>query len=158
MKKRGWIAITIVLLDQLIKSYVRSCPQGEPFFEICGLFSLVHCTNTGAAFSLLTGRTMLLTLLSAALLSAIVAYASRQMNLSEAGWIALEGIVGGGVGNLLDRLIFSGVTDYIHLLFWDFPVFNLADAAITCSAAALMVLLVTDKLEAAVEGKHGSDT
>lgn len=157
MKKRGWIAVAIVLLDQMIKTYVRSRPQGEVFFEIRGLFSLMHCTNTGAAFSILSGRTLLLTALSAVLLFAIAVYASRQMRLSCAGWIALEGVIGGGIGNLLDRLMFSGVTDYICLRFIEFPVFNFADAAITCSVSVLIILLFSDRLEIAVEDKHGSD-
>lgn len=157
MNKHGLAALAVAALDQIVKAYVRNLPQGETFFEIPGLLSLTHYVNTGAAFSMLSGHTFLIAALSLALLALIWAYASRKLRLTALGWGALSCLVGGGMGNLLDRLLFSGVTDYIRLRFIDFPVFNLADIAITGSIAVLLILLFTDTLEEPLEDKHGSD-
>ena len=157
MKKHGLIAMAVVVLDQLAKLYVRSTPQGVTLFEISGLFSIEHCVNTGAAFSILSGHTKLLTLISLLLLVVIMIYALRNLRLRPASWAMVECLIGGGLGNLLDRLFFSGVTDYICLQFISFPVFNLADVAITVSIAVLIILLFTDTLEKPMEDKRGSD-
>ena len=157
MKKYGWIAIVVAALDQIIKGYVRNMPLGRTFFEIENLVSLTHCTNTGAAFSILSGKTMFLSVLSLLLLGVIYVYAVSKLQLTPPARIALACILGGGIGNLLDRLFFGGVTDYIRLLIIDFPVFNLADIAITGAVGGLMILLFTDTLEESSEENHGSD-
>jgi len=155
MKTHGLIAIVVAALDQIAKAYVRRIPQGEVFFEVPGVFSLERCVNTGAAFSMLSGHTDLLVILSLVLLAVIVAYVLKRLNLTKTASLALACLVGGGAGNLLDRLMYAGVTDYIRLQFIDFPVFNLADIAITASIAVLLILLLTDTLEESVEDEHG---
>lgn len=157
MKKHGVIAAAVAVLDQLIKLYVRGVPQGIVFFEVRGLFSLEHCVNTGAAFSAFSGYTLSLALASILLLAAIVVYAARKLRLKPFSWAVLECLIGGGVGNLLDRLLFAGVTDYIRLQFIRFPVFNLADIVITVSIGILAFMLLTDTLEEGAEDKGGSE-
>lgn len=157
MKKYGFIAFLVALIDQMIKAYVRSIPVGTVFFDIPGLFSLMHVVNTGAAFSIMAGFVPLLALISCALLGAIWIYAAKTLHLSWTGKTALAVLTGGGVGNLFDRLIYEGVTDYILLRFVEFPVFNFADIAITCSVAVLLILLFANKLEDAQEDRHESD-
>ena len=76
------------------------------------------------------------------------------MRLTKAASLACMTLIGGGVGNLIDRILFGGVTDYIHLLFLDFPIFNLADIAITCSVFVLILLLMTNRLEESVGAPH----
>ena len=61
------------------------------------------------------------------------------------------------MGNLIDRIAYAGVTDYIRLLLFDFPIFNLADMAITGSIAVLLILLLTGRLEETTGEKDGSD-
>lgn len=153
----GILAFAVAGLDQVIKAYVRRMPLNNAFFEIPGLFSLTHCVNTGAAFSMLSGYPLLLALFSIVLLAVVWRYVVTCLELTTPARIALACLIGGGIGNLLDRLLFSGVTDYICLLFIDFPVFNLADIAVTGSIAVLLVLLLTDTLEEFSEDQHGSD-
>ena len=98
----------------------------------------------------------MLALASIALLTGMLIYIHRPLHLSDTAWAAMQCLIGGGIGNLLDRVIFSGVTDYIRLRFMDFPVFNLADVAITGAIMVLIALLFTDTLEEHVEDKHGS--
>lgn len=155
--KYGLFALLIAAADQLIKAYVREIPVGETVFEISGVVSLTHCVNTGAAFSILAGHTFLLAAFSLTLLVVVWIYAATRMNLTVPARIAIACMIGGGLGNLLDRLFRFGVTDYIRLQFINFPVFNLADIAITGSIAVLLILLATDTLEKPSEDKYGSE-
>ena len=140
------LSAALAALDQLIKLFVRATPQGSLLLDLSPVFRLIHSANTGAAFSILTGRTALLALVSIALLGALWLFL-RRMCLTSAGKLALATLFGGGIGNLIDRVLFGRVTDYISLSFIRFPVFNLADIFITVSVFALMLLLLTGRLE-----------
>lgn len=142
------IVLALILLsDQLIKGLIRSYPVGRRLFVFSPVAEIVHCTNTGAAFSIMSDATHLIALLSLFLLCAILVVMTRYIHLTRPARTALACLLGGGIGNLIDRLIYGGVTDYIHLLFIDFPVFNLADIAITLSVSALLYLMITKRLE-----------
>lgn len=69
--------------------------------------------------------------------------------------VSLSVLLGGGIGNLIDRVIWGGVTDYIRLLFIRFPVFNFADICITVSVAVLSVLICFDHKVDKPEEHHG---
>ena len=141
------IPLVIAAMDQWIKQGVRNLPAGQAFFRLPGLFELVPSTNTGAAFSLFSGNNMMLAILSVALLTSAAIFVQKAIRLTRFASVACLILLGGGIGNLIDRLLFGGVTDYIRILFFNFPVFNLADICITCSVFVLIVLLLTDRLE-----------
>ena len=153
MRQMIFIPVLIAWLDQWIKSRVRLLPPGQAFFRVSGVLELVPSVNTGAAFSILRGKSWLLILLSVLLLCFCV-YWGRVMRLTKTASLACLTLIGGGAGNLIDRVLFGGVTDYIRLLFLDFPIFNLADIAITCSVFVLILLLMTNRLEESVGAPH----
>ena len=157
IKRLARIVVPVVAADQLIKAVIRRQALGQTIFEIPGVVAITPSFNTGAAFSLLSGRPILLAAVSAVLLLALCFYAARRIRLTHAAENALGSMVGGGVGNLIDRIAYAGVTDYIRLLLFDFPVFNLADMAITGSIAVLLILLLTGRLENTTGEEHGSD-
>jgi signal peptidase II len=140
-----WVAVAALtyLLDQATKVWAqRSLDEGNPQQVIGDLlqFHLTH--NPGAAFSMGTGYTVVLTLIALTVIVVCIRLARR---LGSTGWaIALGLLLGGALGNVTDRIFrdpapFRGhVVDFIELPHW--PVFNLADTAI-CVAAALFVLL-----------------
>ena len=137
------VAALTYLLDQATKVWAqRSLHEGDPQQVIGDLlqFHLTH--NPGAAFSMGTGYTVVLTLIALTVIVVCIRLARR---LGSTGWaIALGLLLGGALGNVTDRIFrdpapFRGhVVDFIELPHW--PVFNLADTAI-CVAAALFVLL-----------------
>ncbi len=150
MKKSGvFLLITacIVLLDQGIKHVIRQAAYGQTLFVFPGFFEILHCVNTGAAFSLLSGRTFLIGLFSVGLLVALIVLLRRYAVLTFGASIALAVLMGGGIGNLIDRFVFGGVTDYIRLLLFSFPVFNFADICITLSIAYLFFQMLTGQLD-----------
>ena len=157
MKKLMRIGVPVAAADQAIKAVIRRYAQGQTIFEIPGVVAITPSFNTGAAFSLLSGRPILLAAVSSALLLALCVYADRKLRLTRAAQTALCWLVGGGMGNLIDRIVYAGVTDYIRLLLFDFPVFNLADIAITGSIAVLLILLLTGRLEKTAGEEDGSD-
>ena len=157
MKRLICIGVPVIAADQAIKAVIRRQTPGQMIFEIPGVVAITPSFNTGAAFSLLTGQPMLLAVISAVLLLAFCLYVARRIRLTRAAETALCCLVSGGVGNLIDRIAFAGVTDYIRLLLFDFPVFNLADMAITGSIAVLNILLLTGKLENTAGEEDGSD-
>lgn len=136
------VAVTVLVLDVLSKVLVvANLRSGEQKRLAGGAIYLDVARNSGAAFSLGTGFTVLLTLVALVVVAVIVRTASRMRSV---GWaIALGLILGGAIGNLVDRIfrepgVFRGhVVDWISLFgpnaeHW--PIFNLADSAIVCGA------------------------
>ncbi len=146
--KGAWIALLAALLDRLTKLAVaRFAPRGCAL--IPGVVNLRPVENRGMAFSMLSGQTLALTLVTAALIAALAGWLiarPESPRLLRAGlWL----IVGGGLGNLYDRLTRGGVADFIELAFVRFAVFNVADICI-CVGAALAALgvLMTERRRA----------
>jgi len=129
------IALLVVVADQLSKIWIRSnLAEGESSPET-GLFRITHIHNTGAAFGLFQGQSFALTIVGLLGVVTILAYALffyRRFPFSDnrLGKLALGLVLGGTVGNLVDRLnpSLGGVTDFISVGIW--PAFNIADSAI----------------------------
>ena len=127
------IALLIVVADQLSKLWIRSnLAVGESVFEL-GFFRLTHVSNTGAAFGLFRGHTLPLTVVSCVGVALLLLYAFlfyRQFPQLDRwlSWTGLGLILGGTIGNLIDRVRLGYVTDFIDFGFW--PAFNVADSAI----------------------------
>ena len=127
------VALLIVIADQLSKIWIRTnLAVGQSIPEV-GIPRLTHISNTGAAFGLFQGLTFLLTIASFIGVAILLSYALffyRRFPLLD-NWLAWTGlglILGGTVGNLIDRLRFGYVTDFIDFSFW--PAFNLADSSV----------------------------
>jgi signal peptidase II len=135
-------AVLIIVADQLSKIWIRaSLPDvGQQLFEI-GFFRIVLAPpNTGAAFGLFQGHQFALTIFSIVAIAVILGYALfiyRRFPLLDntSNRIALGLILGGTIGNLIDRLNpnLDGVTDFISIGTW-WPAFNIADSAVTIGA------------------------
>lgn len=144
--------VTLVL-DVISKIIVVAFLEGHPPVKLLGgALYLVVFRNSGAAFSLGTGLTWLLSLIAVGVVVLIIRLASR---LRSAGWAFGLGLVlGGALGNLVDRLLRSPgplrghVVDFLSLLAPDgsvWPVFNLADSAIVCGGLLLVFLAATGR-------------
>lgn len=144
----AWIAAAAAILDRITKILAQKASGGG----IPGLFEIRPVTNTGAAFSMLGGRGLLLTVLTALIVIALSARLIIKPRADGAGVRAgLWMIVGGALGNLYDRIAFGAVLDFIDLSFVRFAVFNVADAFIVCGA----VLTAAAALLAERDQRHG---
>jgi signal peptidase II len=142
------IATTVLVLDQITKFLVMQyLPRNGIVRVIPGFFDIVYVRNPGAAFGFLAGaqgwwRTAFFVTVSfAALVVIIVLIRKGQDRLS---LVSYSLIAGGAVGNLVDRIRFGEVVDFIdwYVRSWHWPAFNIADAAITVGVALLAVEVV----------------
>ena len=132
------VAAVVIALDQLTKHTVATgiAPGEEKKF--LPLVHLVHVRNTGVAFSIFSGGgtlVLVFTLLALALLVGYLALHPERPWL----WVPTGMLVGGAIGNLIDRIANGAVTDFIKLPHW--PAFNVADMSITFGVLALLWVL-----------------
>lgn len=140
-----WIIIALILAaaDQIIKYFVVSgMSVGETAFSVLNIFDITYLQNKGAAFSILSGRLSLLSLISAAFCVGAVIYWIRKKPGHPLLKTAIVMMFSGALGNGIDRIFRGFVVDYISASFINFPVFNLADICITVGAALLAVYFI----------------
>ena len=126
-------ALLVVVADQLSKMWIRSNLVVGQSLPETGFFRLTHIHNTGAAFGLFRGQSFPLTIvalvgIAVLLLYALFIYRRFPILDNKLGRSALGLVLGGTVGNLIDRLRLGYVTDFIDVGIW--PAFNIADSAI----------------------------
>ena len=135
------IIIIVVVADIFTKNWIRTHQYGDIITTI-GFIDIVHIENTGAAFGMFQGQAAVLRVIACIMLAVIVAggvYISRRYKYLISVWniIAFSFIIGGTIGNLIDRFRFGPVTDFIDARF--FPAFNVADSGITIGAIMLAI-------------------
>jgi signal peptidase II len=135
------IAVAVLALDQITKLIIRASLEPRESHEVFPGFSITRVTNKGIAFGLFPGRQVAVAILTVIALCgiaiAIVALMSRHRGVATGGGL----LMGGSLGNLLDRLVHGGVTDFLDPLRW--PAFNLADIAIVSGAALIALGLLS---------------
>ena len=151
VKKKWWIylvelaVVAIILVADLLSKqaaweYLNS--YGVKTL-VPHLFNLVMVPNTGAGFGILQGKTVALTVITLIVIAAIVVYLFFALKESEWLRISLVFITAGGIGNIVDRIKFGYVRDFLQFAFWtDFPSFNVADSFVTVGAFMLVVVLI----------------
>lgn len=138
----GMLVILAIILDQWIKFLVETRLDMRMVVEILPFFSLFRTHNTGVAFSLLSGfGSVPLIALTIAVIAIILWIAARSTPDQRASRLGFALIIGGALGNLIDRVALGYVVDYalIHWGNWSFAVFNLADAFITVGAGLVIL-------------------
>ena len=140
-----WLALAAVLaaLDQLSKFAVARILTAGVDIEVAPFFNLVLVRNRGAAFSFLSsaaGWQRELFIAIALIASAWIVYLLRRYSRQTLFCFALSLILGGAIGNVIDRVLFGAVIDFLdfHVAGYHWPAFNVADSAITCGAALLV--------------------
>lgn len=135
------LVLGILLLDQGTKALVRQTMdlfQSIPVLD--NVFHLTYIENKGAAFGAFSGATSLLTLVSIIFIVGLWFAFMKMPRRPKGSLTALALISGGGVGNLIDRLWRGSVTDMFDFRIW--PIFNVADIAVTLGVLALMILVL----------------
>ena len=152
-------AAALVVIDQLIKHWATAqlLPVGQ-MDVLPGIVELRYCLNDGMAFSMLAGKqALLIGMTSVMLIAILVALFVRKMPLAER--IAWALVLGGGVGNLIDRVLNGVVVDYINVLFMHFAIFNFADICVCVGVGLLMLVVLLDsfKKDKTEQPKAGDD-
>lgn len=142
MKKISLIAVFSILIDQIIKIIVsNSLTLNKSIILIKDFFSLTYVRNDGAAFSILSGNRFFLIMIAFLTLFLIYFFFIENKNLSKIEIITYSLLIGGIIGNLIDRIIFGYVIDYLdfYIFNYNFPVFNFADICIVISVLFLIL-------------------
>ncbi len=156
-----WIALLVLVVDQLSKIWVvQNFTLGESI-QLLPVFNFTYARNYGAAFSFLGDaggwQRWLFTAIAIVVTCVLSVWLSRlkptQLKLS----LALVLIIAGAIGNLIDRSLYGYVVDFLHVYYqqWHYPVFNIADCAITIGAGLLIWDSFTSDEEAAQTRTNG---
>lgn len=140
------VAVVILAIDQVTKTVVAATMTVGQEIPLVPGFGLLYVRNAGAAFGLLSGapemlRIPLFLAVTLAALWLLVSY--LRSTPPDRGWmvLALGGIVGGAIGNLICRMRFGEVVDFFHLYVgeWSWPMFNVADMGITLGVVVVLL-------------------
>lgn len=156
-------AALVVLADQVTKYIMAGLLPGLPERTLPVIRDVLHFTyveNEGAAFGMLAGHRWVFMVLSVLGLCAIVLLVAKEK--PESRWVRLAAglVLGGGIGNMVDRLGFGfaeksgAVLDFIDCRFIDFYVFNVADACVTVGCFLYLFLIIVGEIRAAKEKKN----
>jgi signal peptidase II len=142
-----FIAVAVVVLDQVTKAVVRDrLPLHDSVVVIPGFLDLTRVHNTGAAFGMLNGvdfplKTLVLSIVASVALAGVSWYALSVPLSDRLARIGIAGILGGAIGNLIDRSTEGYVLDFVDAYWqgWHFWAFNVADAAITVGVVFMIL-------------------
>lgn len=136
------IGIVLAVVDQIIKYFVSLYLQPIGSVSVIdNLFKLTYVENKGVAFGMFSDMRWLFVALTSVLLFFIIFYMFKKRPSGKMFYIASGLIIGGGIGNLIDRLLYGYVIDYLSLSFFS-PVCNFADYCITIGTALLIIYLL----------------
>lgn len=149
-----------IAADQAVKLYVTShlaLYESAPLLP--GFLELFYIQNTGGGFSILTNHTQLLTVPTAALMAVIAVLLVKKVFSHPLAMWTLTLILGGGLGNLIDRVRLGYVVDMFNFQFVSYPVFNVADILVVCGTIgfAAYYLLLHDRIAEKETSSNGTD-
>ena len=142
------LATLIVCIDQFTKYLVvQNIPLHSADEFIPKVVSLTYIQNNGAAWSILEGQFALFYIVTAIVTITIIYYLQKYAKGDRLLALSLSFILGGTIGNFIDRLFLKYVIDMIQLEFIHFPIFNIADSALVIGVALLIVYLIVDEIQ-----------
>lgn len=144
----------VVAVDQLIKALVVRdlAPIGHTG-DLWGIVRLRYVENTGAAFSLFSGKIEVLSVITVLILLVCLGILLSGKVESSFVYVCITLITAGGLGNVIDRIFRGFVVDYIEPVFVNFAVFNFADCFVTVGSFALVIYLVVQMVRHPADGK-----
>ena len=140
-----WLSLLVVVLDQLSKAWIMASFQDYEVLRVWPVFNLTLVYNTGAAFSFLSDaggwQRWFFVVIGVTVSAAMVVWLARLDERERLTGYGLALVVGGAVGNLIDRVWLGKVVDFLqwHWQDWYWPSFNLADSAITLGVVLLLI-------------------
>jgi signal peptidase II len=146
--RAGLVLVVVVVLDQVTKTLVRHGIDVGEEDSILPAVSLVHVRNSGVAFGAFSGGGLIVVALVAAALAALLYYFVTHLD-KRLVWLPTGMLLGGSIGNIIDRVRDGAVTDFVKLPAW--PAFNVADVSITFGVLVLLWVIEQD------DGRHGPD-
>ena len=136
------IGLVIVVVDQIIKYFISAYLQPVGTIDVIdNLFKLTYVENRGVAFGMFSDMRWIFVALTSIMLIAIIFFMFKKHPEGNLFYISAGLIIGGGIGNLIDRIFYGYVIDYLSLSFFS-PVCNFADYCITAGTVVLIVYVL----------------
>ena len=146
-----WLSVVVLMLDQLSKVWIDSTMSLYQSIPVFPGFSITYAHNYGAAFSFLSDaggwQRWFFAVLAGSISVGIIIWIKQLKHYETLSAISLSLILGGAIGNLIDRVIYGYVIDFFDVYYqsWHWPVFNIADSAITVGVALMLYESFTHK-------------
>lgn len=140
------IALVIIIIDQITKYLtLENIALGETIPFIPNVLSFTYVQNTGAAWSILEGRMIFFYIVTVFVVGLLIYFLHHDAKESKLLSIAISMMLGGAIGNFIDRVIFQYVIDMLKLEFISFPIFNIADVALTIGVALMIIGVIYEE-------------
>lgn len=150
-----WICALVFLADRVTKVLAKSLEK--PIELIPGVIGLRYTENTGIAFGLFSGVSILVGVLTILFLTAVL-FSICRLRLTTPTWVCVMMILGGALGNALDRIFLGCVPDMVEILLFQWGIFNVADAAVVIGICLLLIRIMTHPEEWKEDhGQSGED-
>lgn len=143
MKKIIGLSSIFLLIDIIVKLLVKSNLMFQESIKIIdNFFYITYVKNPGAAWSILSGKKTFLILFSIVIIILLLIYLYKKKTYTKIEIIGYSLLIAGSIGNLLDRIIYGYVIDYLnfYIFNYDFPIFNIADS---CIVIGIMLLFIS---------------
>lgn len=144
-----FIILVVFLLDQVSKYYIQVTPALHGSIEIIPKFLYItYCKNTGIAWSMLSGKKLFLIVVGLIEIGVLIYFFIEKMKTKDKWYcFSLALMIGGAVGNLYDRCVLGYVRDFIdtYPFGYNFPVFNIADAALCIGVGIILILMLLEE-------------
>lgn len=144
------IAVIIIAIDQLSKwTIIKTMELGEQITVIEDFFYLTSHRNTGAAWGILEGQMMFFYIVTVVVVIGVVYYMQKYAKGNKLLAISLSFILGGAIGNFIDRLYRKEVVDFFDFIIinYDFPIFNIADSALVVGVSLIIIATIIDEIK-----------
>ena len=146
--------ILIVAFDQITKYLAKNHLQNGAVSFIKNFVQFRYAENTGMAFSMFSGARWIFVVLTIIVCAVGLWYLFSNRCKSLWYYWSIGVVIAGGIGNLIDRVLYGYVVDFIEPLFVNFAIFNIADCAATCGAAVLIAAMLVDLFRKDENGKN----
>lgn len=153
------VGAVLVIIDQIIKYFISAFLQPVGSVSVIdNIFSLTYVENKGVAFGMFSDMRWIFVALTSILLVIIIFYMFKKRPKGKFFYVCAALIIGGGIGNLIDRIFYGYVIDYLSLSFFP-PVCNFADYCITAGTIMLVIYLLffSDILDSSKKAKIKND-
>ena len=153
MKKIIFGSAFFLLIDQLIKWFIQSTFDiNQSITVIPNFFHITYTRNIGAAWSILAGNTIILVMITFFALYYLYEFFLKNQTFTKYEMVTYSLLIGGILGNLVDRIFFHSVVDYLDFTFFSyhFPIFNFADSCIVIGVGLLIIKILRGE-------KHGKN-
>lgn len=153
------VGAVLIIIDQIIKYFVSAYLQPVGSISVIdNIFSLTYVENKGVAFGMFSDMRWIFVALTSILLVIIIFYMFKKRPKGKFFYVCAALIIGGGIGNLIDRIFYGYVIDYLSLSFFP-PVCNFADYCITAGTIMLVIYLLffSDILDSSKKAKMKND-